>query len=120
MRKTVREVTKDPVMLRIMDVLYEKGSTAQELIAYLGIGKNSFDNWKFGTSKSYLSHIAGISDYLGVSLDFLIRGKEMNADEFTVEEQNLLYGYRSLNKRRRDMVHGLLDDLAELTEMEKQ
>ncbi len=44
----------------------------------------------------------------------------MNADEFTVEEQNLLYGYRSLNKRRRDMVHGLLDDLAELTEMEKQ
>ncbi len=120
MRESVRQVTKDPVMLRIMDALHEKGSTAKELIAYLGICKNSFDNWKYGSSKSYLIHIVGIADYLGLSIDFLLRGKEMDASVFTAEEQNLICKYRGLSKRRRDIVHDLLDDLAELTETEKQ
>lgn len=36
------------------------------------MGKNTVNNWKAGRSKTYLKKIEEISDYFGVSVDYLL------------------------------------------------
>ena len=120
MRKSVREVTPDPIMQRIMDALEKCGLSANELVTELGLGKNTFDNWKFGSSKSYLKYIDKIADITGTSLDYLIRGTEMNIDSFTAIEKEIVEKFRLLNRERQDLVYKMLSDLEKLTGVEPE
>ena len=38
MRETKRKLTDDPVLLRILALLKEKGKTEKDMVEYLGIG----------------------------------------------------------------------------------
>ena len=64
---------------------------------YLNMPKGSFSNWKRGMGKLYYSHIDKIADKLGVSIDYLIRGKELNEGSLSQQENELLNNYRRMS-----------------------
>ncbi len=46
MRITKKKLTDDPVLLRIQDLLKEKGRTEKDMVVYLGIGNGAFTHWR--------------------------------------------------------------------------
>jgi transcriptional regulator with XRE-family HTH domain len=61
----------DKCVERIAILLSEKGDTNKNLAEHLGIPATVISDWKRG-STSYLKYIAEMSDYFGVSADFLL------------------------------------------------
>lgn len=60
------------IMDRILWQLSERGKTQRALCTFIGISEQVFTDWKAGRNKSYLRHIAKISELLGVSVDYLL------------------------------------------------
>lgn len=63
---------------RLKKILDERGLTAYKVSKDTGIAQTSFSDWKKGKSKPSAEKIKILSDYLGVSLEYLLGG---NADE---------------------------------------
>ena len=118
MKETKREVTDDPIMLRIIEAVDKSGKKASELMDFLSISKNSFDNWKFRGLKSYMTYIDKIADFTGTSLDWLIRGYEPDSSMLTADEIEIVQGYRNLNVVRKNLMRDLLDNLVEVSQYE--
>lgn len=62
---------------KIIEIMESKKIKQKELTDYLGVQNTVFTKWKAGTSTSYLKHITKISEFLGVSTDYLL-GTEAN------------------------------------------
>ena len=60
------------VMMRIQELLRERGKKQKELTDYLGITPNAFTDWKSGRIKSYTKHLPKIAEFLGVTVDYLV------------------------------------------------
>lgn len=118
MRQTKRVISSDPVLQRIMELLKRNGRTEKDLVNYLCLAKNAFDHWKFDNSSSFMNHIDKIADYLGVSIDFLVRGH--NADSFVAIEKEIIETYRMLNRNRQEMILNMLNELKILTKLEAE
>ena len=116
MRTPIRTMTDDPVLLRIMDLLKRNGHTEKDLLRNLNLKDTTFKRWKFENSKSFMQHIDKIADYLGVSIDYLIRGfiNEGTTVSFVAEEKEIIDTYRKLSRRRQEMILNLLQDFAEV------
>ena len=76
-----RKKSTDPVLIRIMELLKEQNKTLKELTDYLNLHPNTFNNWKYANTKSYLKHLDDISDFLNVTPGYLIKGNAVGADE---------------------------------------
>ena len=57
-------------------ILEERGLTAYKVSKDTGIAQTSFSDWKKGKSKPSAEKIKILSDYLGVSLEYLLGGNE--------------------------------------------
>jgi len=67
---------------RIIVQLKKQNKKQKELTDFLGLTKNTFTNWKLGTSESYKKYISQIAEFLNVSADYLLgKEKEPNPDE---------------------------------------
>ena len=86
----------DETLKRIICLMKEKSISDIEMQEYLGIPKGTFSNWKRLKGKSYYQHIDKISEKLGVSINFLVRGEDLLGFELTEEEKELLVNYRLL------------------------
>ena len=93
---------------------------AKTLVSELGVGKNAFDSWKYGKSKSYMLYIDKIADFFGTSIDYLVRGKEMTSDDLSVSEREMVNRYRQFSKDRQRIIRELMDELCRLTTLENQ
>jgi hypothetical protein len=120
MRKTKREVSDDPVMLRIMKALDDCGSTAQDLVIGLSLSRNAFDNWKFGGSKSYMKYLDGIADFTGTTVEYLLRGEERDTNGLSAVEFEIIESFRKLTKKRQECVRIMVHDLEKLTVVEEK
>ncbi len=108
MRITNKKLTDDPVLLRILDLLKEKGSTEKDMVRYLGIGNGAFTHWKYEGQKSFHQHIGAMAEYLGVTPNFLLYGedKEVNVDTLSVSEIKLIKLYRGMGINQKEcLVH---------------
>ena len=112
MQTPIRTTTDDPILLRIMDLLKRNGHMEKDLLRSVNLKDTTFNRWKFENSKSFMQHIDGIADYLGVSIDYLVRGYE--TDGFVAEEKGIIDTYRKLSRKRQEMILNLLNDFAEL------
>ena len=65
---------------KIIECLKKQGKKQKDLTDYLGLGKNTFSNWKAGHNNSYLKYINQIADFLGVSSDYLFGTKATDAE----------------------------------------
>lgn len=57
-------------------LLEERGVTAYKVSKATGIAGSTFSDWKNGRSTPKQDKLQKIADYFGVSVDFLITGKE--------------------------------------------
>ncbi len=105
MRNTTRTVVDEPVLNRILETMKEKGVSQQDVAQYLGLGNGAFTKWKYDNGKSYMKHLNGIADYLGVSRTYLLKGvNEVENDEkLSQKEQKLVEAFRELKKVEQDM-----------------
>ena len=120
MRTPIRTMTDNPILLRIMDLLKRNGHTEKDLLRSVNLKDTTFNRWKFENSKSFMQHIDSIADYLGVSIDYLVRGEEMAGftDDFVAEEKGIIDTYRKLSRKRQEMILNLLHDFAEVENRE--
>ena len=61
---------------RLKKILEERGLTAYKVSKETGIAQTSFSDWKKGKSKPSAEKIKILSDYLGVSLEYLLGGND--------------------------------------------
>lgn len=64
------------ILERIISLLSAKGIDQKEVIAYLNLPRGTFSNWVRKKSHSYYEYITEIADFLGVSSEYLITGKD--------------------------------------------
>lgn len=62
----------DKCVERIVTLLAEKGISNKDFAAYLKIPPSLISDWKKGNITSYQKYIAEISDYFGVSADYIL------------------------------------------------
>ena len=60
-------------------LLEERGVTAYKVSKATGIAGSTFSDWKSGRSTPKQDKLQKIADFFGVSVDFLITGKEETA-----------------------------------------
>ncbi len=65
--------SNDSVVLdKISELLKEKGKRQKHLCEYLGLNPQAFTNWKNGSNDSYMKYLPEISEYFGVTIDYLL------------------------------------------------
>lgn len=76
------------IFLKLLD---EKGVTAYKVGKATGIGGSTFTDWKTGRSVPKQEKLQKIADYFGVSLEYLMTGKDSQTDHlYTDENSDLL------------------------------
>lgn len=71
------------IFLKLLD---EKGVTAYKVGKETGIASSTFTDWKNGRSVPKQEKLQKIADYFGVSLDYLMTGKEPNVGSLYSDE----------------------------------
>lgn len=95
------EIDYSEVIKRI-DIELRKRDLKRSALESVGIPRSSMSNWATGRVPSSLS-MARIADFLDVSLEFLLFGKD-RCGELTQEELSLLDNYRALSVQSRAVV----------------
>ncbi len=91
----------DQTLLRIIAAMQQQKITDLEMQEYLGIPRGTFSNWKRDKGKSYYQHIDRIADRLGVSIDYLVRGRESGSADLSPQEKELLASFRRIPPDKR-------------------
>jgi transcriptional regulator with XRE-family HTH domain len=98
---------KTPIIARIDDLLAVQKKARKELILAVGANRGALTNWAKRGTVPAADVALKIADYLGVSVRWLITGKDDGG--LTLEERNLLAKYSRLDDRDRYEVNALLD-----------
>ena len=61
---------------RIFDLLNKKGKTQTDIARLLNVRPTTVSEWKKGKYTPTVEHCVTLADYFGVSLDYLITGRE--------------------------------------------
>ena len=92
-------------------ICQSRGTTVSAVLKELDINKSHGTHWKNGTDPN-MSIAVALSEYLGVSLDYLISGKESDSS-LTEDERKLVNFYRRLSEREQQRLIGRAELLAE-------
>mgnify|MGYP002625845276 CR=1 FL=1 len=121
MRPAKNQLTKDPVVLRIIETLKEKGIPEREFVKAIGLSNGAFTKWKYHDSKGYMLHIEKMAEYLGVSSDYLLRNEaNIEPQSLSNSEKKLLELYRQMDDAMKEKVIETSKLLVELTEFRQQ
>jgi transcriptional regulator with XRE-family HTH domain len=104
---SIMRKAKTPIVVRIDDLLAAQNKGRKDLIMAIGANRGVLTNWDKRETVPAADIALKIADYLGVSIRWLITGKDEK--ELTREERNLLAKYGSLDERDRYEVNALLD-----------
>ena len=77
----------DAILARISAELKKQGRKQKELITYLNLPRAAFSGWKAGRGRSFCEHLAAISEFLNVSVEWLVTGSEK---KYLVSDRYLL------------------------------
>lgn len=120
MRIAKHEMTKDPVVLKIIHELRVQGKTSRELEQYLNLKNGAVSRWKYLDSKGYVKFIDHIAGYLGISVESLYENESAlscdreQVQDITATEMRLVESYRKVNIKGRMFVEELLQNMAEM------
>jgi len=81
----------------------------KEYVQALGIPAQTISNWKTRDAAPKAQEVYDIAEYLGVSTDWLLTGKEANG--ISPEEAEILRKYKSLEPCDQNAVNVLLEGL---------
>lgn len=103
------------IINEIIDILNKKGRKMSELCVWLGINTSTMANWKTRETDPPAKYIAPICEFLDVSIDFLLTGKEKSSSaELSADEQELLTYYKELDDKYRERLISKAETMAEL------
>lgn len=90
---------------RIFYLLESKGLNAKDLGDYIGVKSSSISAWKHEGSYPSSKLIVRISEFLGVSIDYLFTGKES-----TLKESNqFINKYNQLPIEEQEEINAIID-----------
>ena len=96
---------------RISELLLQKGKSAYYLCKILDISQSTMSTWRTRRKNPPAEYMETIASYLGVSLDYLMTGREAPQYKYTTEdEDDLLELFRSLPDKRKYMFIGELKE----------
>lgn len=121
MREPQSQMSSDPVLHRILEMLQQRGRTDKELVEHLGLSNGAVTKWKYQKSKSYLTHIAAIADFVGVSPNYLLNGEddEVNLESITGREVRLLQMFRAIDINGQECIIEAVKRFSELASLGK-
>ena len=93
---------------RLDYALKDKKMTAKELTEAVGIGKTAVNDWRRGKSTPSPKILIGISHALETSIDWLLTGKEdeaQHAEPITIDERLLLDEYNDVPQEKKVDFH---------------
>lgn len=97
----------DETLQRIIKLMEKQKIQDQEMIAYLGLPRGSFSNWKREKGKSYYEHIVKIADRLNVSVDYLLRGYNIDSSTLSHEEIEMFETVRKLSPEKKTAISNM-------------
>ena len=116
MRARTREMTDDPIVIRIIDQLQVCDKTEKELELFLGVSNGTVNSWKFKNVKTYTKWIDQISEFLDTPKDYLLEGaRDYNGEKITPSEMKVLELYRQMGNKQQVTLMSLMDIMVEST-----
>lgn len=113
MRNSENTKEAEEILVRISAELARQGKQQAELVSYLDLPKGAYSNWKAGKSRNFCEHLGAIAQFLGVSVEFLVTGKEAEKNLTNPREEELLLLYRELNPEKQDAIRHMAKLLSE-------
>lgn len=98
---------------RIFAILKEKKLKQKELAQKTGISESAISDWKKKGTNPAAENISAIADFLEVSLEYLVTGKE-KSPSLSEDELELLTYYKDLPEREQMKLIGRASALAEV------
>ena len=96
---------------RLLQLIKKKGLTVSAVEKKLGFGNGAIK--RFATNSPSIDKIIALSDFLNVSVEYILFGKEQQRD-FSEDTSKLLSYYKVLNDMDKGIVLGKAEALAEL------
>lgn len=113
MRNSENTKEAEEILTRISAELARQGKQQAELVAYLDLPKGAYSNWKAGKSRNFCEHLGAIAEFLGISAEFLVTGKETEKNLTNPREEELIHLYRKLNDEKQDALRHMAKLLSE-------
>lgn len=119
-KKLVKSPEFDPLFNRLIDICDERNTSVSSLLDIFATSRSAISAWKKGNISANI--IADITDYLGVSTEYFLKGHEAltdtsslsknvnqldlteNEQELTDIEEKLLKDFRSLSQQGQDYI----------------
>lgn len=92
---------------RVTSLLRQKNISQRRMIIDFGLGKNTMFNWKHRNNIPNGEVLLKLSEYLDVSVDYLLCNDKYSVDK---EEMLLLNEYRKLNIQQREDVFNIIKE----------
>ena len=95
----------------IKQLAYTKGMTLSSLEQAVGLGNGTIGKWK--KQSPSCDKLKLVADYLSVTLDYLITGKEypQHAENLPADQQELLDKYKQLSEREQGRILGRMEEM---------
>lgn len=100
---------------RIFETMKQNGQKQKDLAAATRISTSAISAWKKNGANPAAETLSAIADFLGVSLDYLLTGKE-SPSRLTEDERDLLALYSKLSSAEQQRLIGRAELLAEQAE----
>ncbi len=95
---------------RLTELREKKGLRKTELAKELGIAYGTYNHYEIGDREPNSNTLKLLSEYYGVTLDYLLAGKEKDNNDIYLEkdEKEVLDMYRSATEKAKGMALGIL------------
>ena len=102
MPRTARTPPPVTVGVRIRDVRREQGWTQEDLAQAVGVSRSAVAQWETDRAGQVRENLSRIAEALGVSAEFLLMGREPQAN--SADELAMLRLYRDANPEDRQLL----------------
>ena len=113
MRNSENTKEAEEILDRISEELARQGKMQAELVSYLDLPKGAYSNWKAGKSRNFCEHLGEIAQFLGVSAEFLVTGRNAEKNMKNLREEELILLYRGLSVEKQDALRHMAKLLSE-------
>ena len=99
---------------RIFVELSQKNIAQKDFANNIDVNEKTVSAWKRNNSLPPADKLSNISDYLGISLDYLITGQEKSSPNLSADEQELISYYKALPEKEKIRLISRAETLAEM------
>lgn len=86
-----------PILERLYALMRERGVNGKQVSETLHLSNSAFTDWKKGRAKPGVENLSKLAEYFGVSLDYLVFGKETVPTPEVIPESNERISVNSLD-----------------------